>query len=824
MGRFTISSRRVIILMVLTAFLSASVQSQEVIRKNIPAGVCYAGKKVNRIYIPPPKEFYITDKSKGADITVIYSGFTTTTQAAFENAVSILASILPSDAHFTIKANLEAITESGVLGQTSVPSVYKGSGINGLFPDLYYPVSLAEKIIGGSLNFETEPDIELTLNSRGAWYTGINGNTPENMYDMVTVVIHELCHGLGFFDSFYVDNEIGSYGQRGYPPVTIYDSFIETKKGLQLIDPDNFDNSSKLLGDQLTGNALYFDGPLVSRYTFGIRPRIFAPEEFDPGSSISHLDEDATATKDQLMTPYISLGEAIHSPGDLTLSILGDLGWVNTRVIHEPFHDTESYITEADIKAVVESDTIFDRDHVGLVYSFDNFVSSDTLFLVTPVSDDTFRISLDIPSYEIPVSYFLYVVDTFDRNYHFPSRGKDEPYTFFVGTDTVRPKLNHARLGDYYDRTPSLLFRAIATDNIGVDTVYIEYTKNIGVLKSFGLKNDSSDNYSGTLNLLPESVVEGDSIRYRIIAVDKSSSANSVILPSTGYYSIHFNATFPVVNNYATDFSDASTHFLNTGFSITTPSQFTNPGLNTVHPYESPETDDGTIEYTAYLRDPVKIDTSGLFISYDEIVLVEPGEPGSFYGSQDFYDYVIVEGSKDLGLTWFPLADGYDCRVNSAFVSAYNSEIIGMNSTAAGTPDLFRSHIIDIRTFDKFNKGDTLLIRFRLYSDPYAHGWGWAIDNLVIGSVTDGIDDLAKTQILIYPNPGNGRIFIDPRIAESENRIDYIVYNTAGIPVLDGTLGYTGNEIDISKSPPGMYIILFKSGRTVSYAKYTKLW
>jgi hypothetical protein len=31
--------------------------------------------------------------------------------------------------------------------------------------------------------------------------------------------------------------------------------------------------------------------------------------------------------------------------------------------------------------------------------------------------------------------------------------------------------------------------------------------------------------------------------------------------------------------------------------------------------------------------------------------------------------------------------------------------------------------------------GDILLIRFRLYSDPAAVGWGWAIDNL---SVTSG--------------------------------------------------------------------------------------
>ena len=35
------------------------------------------------------------------------------------------------------------------------------------------------------------------------------------------------------------------------------------------------------------------------------------------------------------MTPYIDKGEAIHDPGKFTISILGDLGWINTRIIHK---------------------------------------------------------------------------------------------------------------------------------------------------------------------------------------------------------------------------------------------------------------------------------------------------------------------------------------------------------------------------------------------------------------------------------------------------------------------------------------------------------
>ena len=67
------------------------------------------------------------------------------------------------------------------------------------------------------------------------------------------------------------------------------------------------------------------------------------------------------------------------------------------------------------------------------------------------------------------------------------------------------------------------------------------------------------------------------------------------------------------------------------------------------------------------LRHPIKLNESGLLINFKEVVLVEPGEEGSLFGSADFYDYVILEASKDFGKTWFKLADGYDSRYSSSW-------------------------------------------------------------------------------------------------------------------------------------------------------------
>ncbi len=84
---------------------------------------------------------------------------------------------------------------------------------------------------------------------------------------------------------------------------------------------------------------------------------------------------------DALMTPYIDYGEAIHNPGKLTMSILGDLGWINTRILQIEIKDTEEHLSEIQINATIKSDTTYNKEMVGLVYSFNDFLTSDTLMM-----------------------------------------------------------------------------------------------------------------------------------------------------------------------------------------------------------------------------------------------------------------------------------------------------------------------------------------------------------------------------------------------------------------------------------------------------------
>lgn len=809
-------------------FIIASLEpviSQKLISNTGITGVSYAGNKVNRIYIPPPDEFFKKSGRKGdASIKVLYSGFPSNAVVSVEYAASILETILPADTKILISASWERITESGVLANSSISSYVTGSSINAQNPQAIYPVALAEKIGGSDLNDSLESDITLRINSSINWYLGIDGNTSRQQYDLVTVVLHELCHGLGFFDSMLAENNIGSYGAGSLP--LIYDMFIENFQGKRLTDPAEFENYSNTLYRELTGGNLYFNGPLLKTYTSGSRARIWAPATWDPGSSISHLDENQTFEPNTLMTPYIDKGEAIHDPGKFTLSILGDLGWINTRIIHEKSHDTEAHINILPLTVKIASDTLYDHQKVGAVFSFNGFESADTLFMTSPGSDDDYNCTISIAAYNTELQYYFFTEDCFGRIYRAPSLPDSIRYKIYIGTDTSGPVISHTPLASLLEKIDTIRLSATVTDNLGVDTVFAEYILNGSQSFFVGLKSGKENGYTADINARSLFLNGGDSIQYRLVAIDSAKVPNSSILPETGYFTIHIEDLTSVVESYSTDFSGtAAEDFINKGFNVYKPSGFTQYGLNSLHPYESPEDNDKTIEYTSILRHPLKFTESGILISFSEVVLVEPGETGVPFGSDGFYDYVILEGSKDFGKKWFSIADGYDSRFFKTWETAYNNSIAGMNSTAVGTESMLNKHTMFCAPSDKISKGDTLLLRFRLFSDPYANGWGWIIEDLKINPLVDAVENVnSDAPVIVYPNPGRGliRLSVGQAISGSVKPVRYFIYNTSGICINSDYLkDEIENVIDISNRPAGLYIIVLKGDDWIKTIKYS---
>jgi hypothetical protein len=295
------------------------------------------------------------------------------------------------------------------------------------------------------------------------------------------------------------------------------------------------------------------------------------------------------------------------------------------------------------------------------------------------------------------------------------------------------------------------------------------------------------------------------------------------VLPKTGFFVAPVEEISSTLPMYSTNFSGAAPDFFNIGFDITKPSGFSKFGLNSKHPYESPLDNNKSIEYTSILRHPLKFDGSGMLINYNEVVLVEPGEAGAVFGSSGFYDYVIVEGSKNFGKTWFGLIDGYSSTLFPSWESAYKSSIAGDNSTYVGTEALLQKHTFLYLPSDKISAGDTMLLRFRLYSDPFANGWGWVIEDLNISPLIDVVAELNSHPVIVYPNPGAGLIKISTdQGTENYKPLRYSVFNAAGICLINSrTSGSPETQIDITSFPAGMYIIVLYMDEGIKTIKYS---
>jgi len=813
-----------------------TINGQVRINNSSTTGICYGSNKVNKFYIPPSAEFLKRSFPKrGGLITIKYNGFSSQAVTAMEYAKSILETMLPADTKFTVQANWQTISTAGVLAQTSISRFIGGWEIDAQNPLSFYPVALAEKMSGKNLSDGLSGELTLTVNSTINWYFGTDGNTPTNRYDLVTVVIHEICHGLGFFDTFDVSGTVGSWGIGTIP--AIYDTFIETINGTRLTDTLKIPDNSTLLESQLTGNQVYFNGPLLRKYAVSVTPnfasraKLYAPPTWDSGSSISHLDT-TTPQVNSLMNPFIDLGEAIHNPGNYIFSILGDLGWIHTRIIHNTIKDTEAHLTQLQLSAEIQSDTLYNHNKVGVVFSFDKFITVDSLYLNSPLSNNTYNTFINIPSYNSELQYYFFVEDYFKRIYNSPSLIKDVPslklsntrYHVFVGTDTVKPVITHTPVKYYLQSVDSIRFDATATDNLGIDSVYVEYRLNNGPSKFIRLKNTSGDNYSIRLSARPLSLKGQDSIEYKLFAVDTAHIPNLASYPKTGFFVTSIEELTSTLASYSTDFSQAEPDFFNVGFTVSRPAGFSKYGLNSKHPYESPDTDNKSIEYISILRHPLKLDETGLLFSYNEVALIEPGETGAVFGSSGFYDYVIVEGSKNFGKTWFSIINGYSSTLFPAWLTAYNSSIVGDNSTFVGNESLLQRHAFLYRPTANISAGDTMLVRFRLYSDPFANGWGWVIEDLNIGPLVDAISEVTNHQAKLYPNPGNGLIKLSYDIQNQGNYkpLHYKVFNTTGMCLKDSkTSGSPETLIDISDSPPGIYIILLYLDEGIKTIKYS---
>ena len=202
-------------------------------------------------------------------------------------------------------------------------------------------------------------------------------------------------------------------------------------------------------------------------------------------------------------------------------------------------------------------------------------------------------------------------------------------------------------------------------------------------------------------------------------------------------------AATPPVYTYTNDFDLAgdADDFTLADFTWSTPIGFSDGALHTNHDYVDSSSPIAT------LLQPIIVATNSQ-LSFDEVAIVEPGDPGSVFGDSNFWDYVIVEGTID-GTNWVYLSDGWDARDDTAWLDAFNGG-------SSGDSSMYRTRSLDLT--QTFAEGDVIRLRFRLFADSGVPAWGWAFDNInVTTDYVAAAGDLPAPMALgqNYPNPFN---------------------------------------------------------------------
>jgi hypothetical protein len=188
---------------------------------------------------------------------------------AFQAAANIWGATLNSVPTIVVLATMEPLTctaTAAVLGSAGPTLVWRGFA-NAPFPNTWYHGALANALFGANLDPTTAP-IRARFNSNLGqtgcltgipFYLGLDNNHG-NAVDLVTVLLHEFGHGLGF--STVTNGTTGAYlSSGGVGSPSAYDHFLfDNTVGL---DWTNMTNAQRATS-ALNARRVAWDGPNVS--------------------------------------------------------------------------------------------------------------------------------------------------------------------------------------------------------------------------------------------------------------------------------------------------------------------------------------------------------------------------------------------------------------------------------------------------------------------------------------------------------------------------------------------------------------------------------
>lgn len=317
---------------ILLFLLSINTYSQVAV--NVCDGFTAVTRTGSTTFIPRAAPPYLNSNGKfyGPGLFILIPDVSLTDPAilaAIRYAESIADQMLATSSNtvpITMSVNHQSLNDLGLCQAFPVFSSYDFTSSNPLFiPNSVYPEALANKIANYNI-FPNNNEASIFMNINTSWYYGTNGTPSTNQYDYVSVLLHEVCHGLGFAISNYpkASNSYGYTWDSQYF-ISLLDRFSINNSGVLLT---SLTSPSASVQDYFQGldiqasEGIYFNGPIAIYQNNSIKPRM-------QKNNRTHLHEQTYLLRNSnsLMTPELSNGEGIHDLGPIGKGILKDLGW-----------------------------------------------------------------------------------------------------------------------------------------------------------------------------------------------------------------------------------------------------------------------------------------------------------------------------------------------------------------------------------------------------------------------------------------------------------------------------------------------------------------
>ncbi|HTK30459.1 MAG TPA: hypothetical protein VL332_00745 [Candidatus Saccharimonadaceae bacterium] len=385
---------------------------------------------------------------------------------------------------------------------------------------------------------------------------------------------------------------------------------------------------------------------------------------------------------------------------------------------------------------------------------------------LAPAAADTFSGSLPAQPSGTRVEYYVSAAsDSAGIDATFPEDGAAAPLSYFTGPDTIPPVVVHVPVDHSAPEQLPRTVLAHVTDNVGVDSVWVESSVDGGARTRTPAAFAGEDSFAVAIG---SGLAIGSRVAYRFVARDRSAAAHVT-------YSNPAFDTLTATSDWVEDFENGDAHWehylKSTGYRdpwhMAVDESF--PGGGTAWKAGACDTGLYAPQQDAVLQMPIIYPVvPGTLLRFEHRYDLEEASPTIAF------DGALVELLAN-GSPWDPVAtaSGYTHQ-------AWSFPFVQGTPCWSGTSNGWQSEIIDLSPY----AGQAIRVRFHMGADESVGGHGWWIDHVRVtrpmsGPVTSVPGGVAFVVGAPWPNPTSRALALSlslPRAAD----VEWSLFDVAG--------------------------------------------